>query len=397
MTKRFRGFTLVELLVVVGIIALLISILLPSLSRAREQARMTKCLSNEREIGKNAAVFQNSHRDRLQLVAGEGAIDRVDPQRNIYEYFESKNPGAINDIRNRELLTWVVAYAEVSGINLEKKNWNWGARVEDFVEAQTAQGEKAFSNDAVGWVTCPSDKNPLGSPGAPHTNQMLNAGIVQIQELDVPANYRNAAANYYGQLSFAINEDIVGSEMPTTGGGGGGGQNATVTPGCYKADPQSPGVGFLGGVDQKAGPRLAGNIDKVFQPSRTLLFVDAGDDLGPTLGGNERVYTVSTDSAVVSGSEVRAHLGSFTNARMQNVQGADDRQVIPIKRHSDGAVNALKADFSGEQLRPVQFNEISSSGPRRMVPCLYADLTWITPYDVGAEFQPDLDCDSTGP
>jgi hypothetical protein len=32
-----------------------------------------------------------------------------------------------------------------------------------------------------------------------------------------------------------------------------------------------------------------------------------------------------------------------------------------------------------------------------MVPCLYADLTWITPYDVGAEFQPDLDCDSTGP
>src|SRR6266540_4320084 len=63
--SRRRGFTLVELLVVIGIIALLVGILLPVLGKAKEKANATKCAANMKTLMTACILFANDHNGSL--------------------------------------------------------------------------------------------------------------------------------------------------------------------------------------------------------------------------------------------------------------------------------------------------------------------------------------------
>jgi type II secretory pathway pseudopilin PulG len=72
MIKKKKCFTLVELLVVVAIIALLVSILLPSLQKARELAKRTACLTNLAGLGKSLQLYLTSYDDKYPYMACAG-------------------------------------------------------------------------------------------------------------------------------------------------------------------------------------------------------------------------------------------------------------------------------------------------------------------------------------
>jgi prepilin-type N-terminal cleavage/methylation domain-containing protein/prepilin-type processing-associated H-X9-DG protein len=86
--KRTRGFTLIELLVVIAIIAILAAILFPVFAKAREKARQTSCLSNEKQIGMALIMYMTDNEMR-GMRRGQSTSARSRPFELLHPYIQN--------------------------------------------------------------------------------------------------------------------------------------------------------------------------------------------------------------------------------------------------------------------------------------------------------------------
>ncbi len=311
------GFTLVELLVVIGIIALLISILLPALNKAREAANQAVCLSNQRQLALAALLFAQEHGGYLPTCSDDVWAKQADPNRRKFAYHD--NAGATFGYQVNDWASSLLPYM--------------GGGADDTFLTAPEQKSKVFR--------CPSDS-------ALNIGEATNFGTGPGYILWNNVTYYNG----YYPISYGINADIT----------------------CVVG---SDGYGHFGPYDAVSvygppqGVPLDCKLSKVVHPTEVLLFADCGtrpfDNFGNINNGldhNDALYY--TTNYMTGGGAPQADMGKLSGIAVTGwLQGR-----IPYTRHGGnnssnsakrGKINVTFVDGHGETVTSDRFNQVRVS------------------------------------
>jgi prepilin-type processing-associated H-X9-DG protein/prepilin-type N-terminal cleavage/methylation domain-containing protein len=321
--RRSDAFTLVELLVVIGIIAVLIGVLLPALNKARASAQTVQCLSNCRQLAIASTIFANEHKGYMQTVTsdapGNSVIRYNDPQRLKWSYRSDNN--LLQDVYSA-LLRYL------------------GAKGEATFQTEAEGKTKVFRCPADPWIDVGSE----GQNGYRIFNNVVNLPNGPYFPISYGANVDIlAVSDQFGQGKFHLaggsHVAVVGGPPPFQGGFGTPPDNLQL------------------------GQPLQARLFKVNKPAEVLLFADCGTrplrqgvaENSFPLQSNQMLY-YTTHGMFQGGPVTSADVG-----RLSGVLKADllkDR--VPLKRHKD-KINVAFCDGHGETVLLQDFRNVRIS------------------------------------
>ena len=255
MSRRPRAFTLVELLVVIGIIAVLVGLLLPALARARERARAVQCLSNLHQLGLAAYAYAATHQGSLPASSAGG---------NVWWDFDESDAAHVHagllweqrgDVRVQQCPVYEGVALGMSGDPYTGYNYNTSFLAGGVGET-TPLGEPHDRPARLGSIRRPATTAMFGDAGSPGgTNKFMRAPLLLFGTPDgdsVSATtrlYGTQAYRHHGQTNVCYAD---GHAAATADRSAVAGKlfNGAVLP---SATPAAAGTGFLSADDSAYG------------------------------------------------------------------------------------------------------------------------------------------------
>ncbi|HYO11063.1 MAG TPA: prepilin-type N-terminal cleavage/methylation domain-containing protein [Tepidisphaeraceae bacterium] len=204
--KRTLGFTLVELLVVIGIIAVLVGILLPSLSKARASAQSLACKSNLRQLVLATHLFANEHGGHLPHASNNGSNRMKGWNTRLGKSWEFSEP------------MWGWEQATMKYMNKNKGVFLCPGDTSDIVrytwnDTMPNLPDKPDSdNVAASYRMNFSNASYEGNTGDYNTTEFITPKLTQIRTQDQAIVFMDGLGSHFDQIGTPNNENHVNTK-----------------------------------------------------------------------------------------------------------------------------------------------------------------------------------------